>query len=84
MPHLLWISIEKQSIGNVNRDQYLEQVRAACDFLEGQCQEMQSKLESEMAKAAAAQEYEKAAELRDLLTDLRAAGVLDQLVVRRV
>ena len=24
-------------IGNVTRDQYLEQVRAACDFLDGQC-----------------------------------------------
>ena len=58
-------------IANVTRDQYLEQVRAACDFLEGQCQEMQTHLEAEMKKAAAAQEYEKAAELRDLLSDLR-------------
>src|SRR3954469_16835806 len=58
-------------ISNVNREQYLEQVRAACDFLEGQCQEMQEQLTGEMQKAAAAQEYERAAELRDLLTDLR-------------
>jgi len=58
-------------IGNVNREQYLDQVRAACDFLEGQCQEMQEQLTTEMQKAAAAQEYERAAELRDLLTDLR-------------
>ena len=58
-------------IGNVTREQYLEQVMAACDFLEGQCQEMQEQLTEEMKKAAAAQEYEKAAELRDLLTDLR-------------
>jgi len=58
-------------IANVSRDQYLDQVRAACDFLEGQCQEMQSHLGDEMKKAAAAQEYEKAAELRDLLSDLR-------------
>jgi excinuclease ABC subunit C len=58
-------------IGNVNREEYLEQVGAACDFLEGQCAEMQEQLEGEMKKAAAAQEYERAAELRDLLTDLR-------------
>src|SRR4029077_4945996 len=58
-------------IGNVNREQYLDQVRAACDFLEGQCQEMQEQLTTEMQKAAAAQEYERAAQLRDLLADLR-------------
>ena len=58
-------------IGNVTREQYLEQVKAACDFLEGQCQEMQEQLTEEMKKAAAGREYEKAAELRDLLKDLR-------------
>jgi len=57
-------------VGNVTREQYLEQVKAACDFLEGQCREMQGSLEAEMKKAAAAQEFEKAAELRDLLRDL--------------
>ncbi|MFM1770503.1 MAG: hypothetical protein RJA22_3032 [Verrucomicrobiota bacterium] len=58
-------------IGNVNRDQYLEQVRAACDFLSGQCQEMAAQIEAEMHKAARAQDYEKAAEYRDALQDLR-------------
>src|SRR5258708_2932923 len=58
-------------IGNVNREQYLEQVKAACDFLEGQCEEMQTLLEEEMKKASAALEFERAAELRDLLADLR-------------
>jgi excinuclease ABC subunit C len=58
-------------INNVTRDQYLEQVNAACDFLEGQCQEMQDSLETEMKKAAANQEYERAAELRDMLSDLK-------------
>ncbi len=57
-------------IENVTREQYLDQVRAACDFLEGQCEEMRDQLAEEMKKAAAAQEYERAAELRDLLTDL--------------
>ncbi|HEX5399965.1 MAG TPA: excinuclease ABC subunit UvrC [Verrucomicrobiae bacterium] len=57
-------------VGNVTREQYLEQVSAACDFLEGQCREMQSQLEVEMKKAAAAHDFEKAAELRDLIRDL--------------
>jgi excinuclease ABC subunit C len=58
-------------IGNVAREEYLGQVNAACDFLGGQCAEMRGQLEEEMKKAAAAQEYERAAELRDLLADLR-------------
>jgi excinuclease ABC subunit C len=58
-------------IGNVNREQYLEQINAACDFLEGQCQELQEQLTGEMKKAAAAQEYERAAQLRDMLSDLQ-------------
>ncbi len=58
-------------VGNVTRGQYLEQVRAACDFLDGQCREMQSQLEVEMKKAAAARDFERAAELRDLIRDLK-------------
>lgn len=57
-------------IGNVTREQYLEQVKAACDFLDGQCREMREQLEVEMRKAAQAQDYEKAADLRDLIKDL--------------
>jgi excinuclease ABC subunit C len=58
-------------IANVTREQYLEQVNAACDFLAGQCEEMQDSLESEMKKAAVNQEYERAADLRDMLADLK-------------
>ena len=57
-------------VGNVTREQYLEQVKAACNFLEGQCREMQGQLETEMKKAAAAHAFEKAADLRDLIRDL--------------
>jgi excinuclease ABC subunit C len=57
-------------IGNVSRDHYLEQVHAACDFLDGHCEEMRGQLEAEMKKASAALEFEKAAELRDLLADV--------------
>jgi excinuclease ABC subunit C len=59
-------------IGNVTREQYIQQVLAACDFLSGQCEEMQAQLEAEMKKAAAAQDFEKAAALRDAIADLRA------------
>src|SRR5438477_7764949 len=58
-------------IGNVTREEYLAQVRAACDFLSGQSEEIQNQLEAEMKKAAAAQDYEKAAAIRDTLADLR-------------
>jgi excinuclease ABC subunit C len=59
-------------VGNVTREQYIQQVLAACEFLEGQCREMQDQLETEMKKAAAAQDFEKAAGLRDMLRDLKA------------
>ena len=58
-------------VGNVTREQYLEQVKAACSFLEGQCREMQEQLEGEMKKAAKNQDFEKAAGLRDLVRDLK-------------
>ena len=61
-------------VGNVSREQYLEQVKAACNFLEGQCREMQGQLEGEMKKAAAAHDFEKAADLRDLIRDLKDTG----------
>jgi excinuclease ABC subunit C len=58
-------------IGNVTQAQYLEQVRAACDFLGGRCDELREQLETEMQKAAAGQHYEKAAELRDAIAALK-------------
>jgi excinuclease ABC subunit C len=58
-------------IGNVTREQYVAQVMAACDFLDGQYKEMQEQIEAEMKKAADAQDFEKAAQLRDMLLDLR-------------
>jgi excinuclease ABC subunit C len=58
-------------IGNVTPEQYRMQVTAACDFLAGQCAEMAGELETRMKQAAAALDFEKAAQLRDLLADLR-------------
>jgi excinuclease ABC subunit C len=58
-------------IGNVTREQYLLQALAACEFLDGQGKEMKDQLETEMKKAADAQDFEKAAQLRDMLLDLQ-------------
>jgi excinuclease ABC subunit C len=58
-------------INNVTRGQYLEQVKAACNFLAGECAEMSGQLEVEMKKASADQNFERAAQLRDLIRDLR-------------
>src|SRR5258708_2434327 len=59
------------SIVNVTRQQYLDQVQAPSNFLSRRSSQMQERLEEDMKKAATAQEYERAAELRDLLADLR-------------
>ncbi len=58
-------------IANVSREQYLQQVMAAVEFLEGQTGEFEKQIEDEMKKAALAQDFEKAAQLRDALDDLR-------------
>jgi excinuclease ABC subunit C len=58
-------------IGNVSNDDYRSQVLAACDFMAGQTEEMEHELETQMKKAAAAEDFEKAAEYRDALQDLR-------------
>ncbi|MBI4324197.1 MAG: excinuclease ABC subunit UvrC, partial [Chloroflexi bacterium] len=58
-------------LGNVTREEYLQQVLAACEFLDGECEEMARQVQEEMRKAAGALDFEKAAQLRDLLSDLR-------------
>jgi len=58
-------------IGNVSREEYRLQARAACDFLDGQTGEIERDLEEQMKKAAAAEDFEKAAQFRDALDDLR-------------
>ncbi len=56
---------------NVSHEQYKLQVLAACEFLEGQTGEFEQQMEEEMKKAAVAQDFERAAQLRDALNDLR-------------
>src|ERR1051325_4298225 len=58
-------------IGNVSLEDYRQQVIAACEFLSGQTEEMEREIEEDMKKAAAAENFEKAAEYRDALENLR-------------
>jgi excinuclease ABC subunit C len=58
-------------LSEINAAQYRERVAQACDFLEGHSREMISTLESEMHKAAGKMDFEKAAELRNMVEDLR-------------
>ncbi len=50
---------------------YRERVAMACDFLEGHSREMIAELEKQMRDQAAKLDFEKAAELRNMLEDLR-------------
>ncbi len=58
-------------LGELGPEQYRERVENACDFLSGQSKEMLAQLEEEMKAMAAVYDFEKAAELRNILDDLR-------------
>ncbi len=52
-------------------EQYAERVAKACEFFDGQSKELLAPLEDEMRKAAANLDFERAAEIRNMLDDLR-------------
>jgi len=58
-------------LSEISAEQYRERVLQACEFLEGKSREMISTLEEEMRKAAKKMDFEKAAELRNMIGDLR-------------
>ncbi|MDQ3313102.1 MAG: excinuclease ABC subunit UvrC [Verrucomicrobiota bacterium] len=58
-------------LSDTTAEQYRERVAQACDFLEGHSREMIGTLEDEMRKAAEKLDFEKAAELRNMLEDLK-------------
>jgi excinuclease ABC subunit C len=58
-------------IRRVTLDDYRARVLKACEFLEGESQEMLKQIEVEMKRAAENLEFEKAAEMRNMLDDLR-------------
>src|SRR5947209_2691598 len=58
-------------LSELSAEMYRERVAQACEFLEGHSREMISAVEDEMRKAAEKLDFEKAAELRNMLEDLR-------------
>jgi excinuclease ABC subunit C len=58
-------------LSEISAEQYRERVLQACEFLEGKSREMILTLEEEMRKAATKMDFEKAAELRNMIDDLR-------------
>src|SRR6267154_5916250 len=58
-------------LSEINAEQYRERVAQGCEFLEGHSREMIAALEEEMRKAAKKMDFEKAAELRNMVDDLR-------------
>jgi len=58
-------------LSEISAGQYRERVLQACEFLEGHSREMIAALEEEMRKVAEKMDFEKAAELRNMIEDLR-------------
>src|ERR1043166_7709535 len=58
-------------LADITAEQYCERVEKACEFLSGKGKEALEGLEEEMRKAAQNMEFERAAELRDMIEDLR-------------
>jgi excinuclease ABC subunit C len=58
-------------LSEISAGQYRERIAQACEFLEGHSREMIATLEEEMRKAAEKQDFERAAELRNMIEDLR-------------
>ncbi len=58
-------------LADISAAEYRERVEQACDFFTGQSKELLAPLVEEMEKAAAKLDFERAAELRNMLDDLR-------------
>jgi len=58
-------------LSEISAERYCERVEQACEFLEGKSREMIALLEEEMRAAAEKMDFEKAAELRNMVADLR-------------
>jgi excinuclease ABC subunit C len=58
-------------LSEISAEQYRERVAQACEFLEGKSREMIAALDEQMHEAAEKMDFEKAAEMRDMIADLR-------------
>ncbi|CAN5801825.1 excinuclease ABC subunit UvrC [soil metagenome] len=58
-------------IGRVSEEEYRNRIQEACDFLEGKSKGLLTRLEDDMQKAALRLDFERAAELRDMIEDFK-------------
>jgi excinuclease ABC subunit C len=58
-------------IRKVSLEEYRQKVLRACEFLEGESRELLEQLEAEMKSAAGKLDFERAAQIRNMLDDLR-------------
>ncbi len=58
-------------MGRISRDDYMLKVEQACEFLKGHSKDMVGSLEEDMQRAAEKLDFEKAAELRDMIENLK-------------
>jgi len=58
-------------VNKITRAGYLAKIKEACDFLDGASGEMLAEFKAEMEKAAERFDFERAAEIRNLLDDLK-------------
>jgi len=68
-------------VGRIDAVEHRELVEDVCDFLAGRTRHLVRELESEMLAAAQAEEFERAAVLRDRLTALRQASEKNAIVL---
>ncbi|MDB6138913.1 MAG: excinuclease subunit [Verrucomicrobiaceae bacterium] len=58
-------------IGRVSIEEYKARIEQACEFLGGKSKDLVAALEEEMQKYAARHDFERAAEMRDMVEDLK-------------
>jgi excinuclease ABC subunit C len=58
-------------LSEITAEQYRDRAAQACEFLEGRSREMIDALKEQMDKAAEKMDFEKAADLRDMIDDVR-------------
>ena len=82
----LLFHIEKCSgpcVGSVSPEQYSRHVKDFLDVMDGESDEVCTRLETEMVQASKSQEFERAARLRDQLEAIRLALARQQMVGER-
>jgi excinuclease ABC subunit C len=82
----LLFHIEKCSgpcVGEVSKEDYDRHVADLCDFLDGETEPIEKRLEREMLDASDALEFERAARVRDRLAAVRRALERQQMVTER-